>query len=78
MFAGIAGDDIMKVYVNGEVVVPYVGYDRNPTIFIIELKARWNTVLVKCADYMGGWGYALQVANPNKKLRIARQPHQFR
>ena len=74
VFADIQTDDLARVLVNGEPVVPSIGLSRRPTVFLMTLEPGWNAVLVKCADYTGDWGYRLRVQNPRGDLRFATRP----
>lgn len=73
----IGKDDGLKVWVNDETV-----FDRNtwshaiPDQFVApaKLHAGWNKVLVKCANWNGGWGFALRPGDPDRKLRFGRNP----
>lgn len=77
VLAGILwNDDALRVWVNGELVVPYQGYNeiRNTRFFILPLRAGWNTLLIKSADFSGNWGVTLRVADPKGDLRFSRLP----
>ncbi|MDE0686451.1 MAG: metallophosphoesterase [Candidatus Poribacteria bacterium] len=74
VFASIQSDDITKILVNQKETLPYLGYSSRPNYFILTLKKGWNTVLVKCAEYTGMWGYSLHVSDPNAELRFATSP----
>lgn len=73
----VTKDDGMKVWVNDEVV-----FDQNtwshawPDQFFCTAKLRkgWNKVLVKCANWSGGWGFALRPGDPDRRLKFARSP----
>jgi 3',5'-cyclic AMP phosphodiesterase CpdA len=75
--AGILwSDDATRVWVNGETVVPYQGYNEtgNTRFFIVPLRQGWNSLLVKSADFTSGWGVTIRVANPTGDLRLSRVP----
>jgi len=73
----IGKDDGLKVWVNGDVIL-----DRNtwshaiPDSFFTTMKLRsgWNKVLVKCANWSGGWAFMLRPGDPDRELRFARKP----
>jgi Protein of unknown function (DUF2961) len=73
----IGKDDGLKIWVNGE-----VAFDQNTWSHAthdqfycrLPLRRGWNKVLVKCANWNGGWGFALRPADPDRKLRFARSP----
>jgi hypothetical protein len=73
----IGKDDGLKLWVNGQ-----VAYDENtwshatPDQFYatLKLKSGWNRVLVKCANWNGGWGFSLRPADPDRKLKFAARP----
>jgi hypothetical protein len=72
VFAAFRGDDLSKIFVNGEEVYS-AGFSSNLNYFILPLKKGWNAVLVKCAEYTESWGYTLQVADSNKELKFANR-----
>ena len=73
----IGKDDGLKVWVN-EVAV----FEQNtwshavPDSFHTTMKLRkgWNRILVKCANWNGGWTFMLRPGDPDRELRFARQP----
>ena len=70
----VKGDDVTSVFANGEDAhagFPERGSSRSPDYFVLPLKKGWNKVTVKCADYTGGWGYHLQISDPEKDLVFA-------
>jgi len=73
----IAKDDGLKVWVNDEVVFDLNAWSHaTPDQFFCtaKLKKGWNKTLVKCANWSGGWGFALRPGDPDMKLRFARSP----
>jgi hypothetical protein len=73
----IGKDDGLKVWLNGDVI-----FDQNtwshatPDHFYTTMKLRsgWNKVLVKCANWNGGWTFMLRPGDPDQRLRFARRP----
>ena len=73
----IGKDDGLKIWVNEESV-----FDQNtwshavPDQFVAQakLQAGWNKVLVKCANWNGGWAFMVRPGDPDHKLRFSRQP----
>ena len=63
---GIAADDGIKIWINGEVI-----FDRGPSgafkldkdILLVKLKTGVNQVLVKNTQLDGGWGFALHFSD---------------
>ena len=76
VFVSIRVDDITKVLVNGEEVhagFPLRGSSSSPDYLTMPLKEGWNAVLIKNADYTGGWNYYFSVADANKELRFTHR-----
>jgi len=74
--AGILwSDDVTRVLVNGEVVVPVQGYNEiaGTRFFLMPLKPGWNALLVKNGDGTGNWGFTIRVSDPDGVLKFARQ-----
>jgi hypothetical protein len=73
----VTKDDGMRIWVNDEVV-----FDQNtwshaiPDQFFCTAKLHkgWNKVLVKCANWSGGWGFGLRPGDPDRRLKFARTP----
>jgi hypothetical protein len=72
VFAGFRGNDLSKVILNGAEAYS-AGYSNHLNYIILPLEEGWNTVLVKCADYVDGWGYTLQIADYNGQLKFAER-----
>ncbi len=70
VLAAFRGDDLSKVFVDG-LEAHSSGSSRGLNYFMLSLHQGWNTIMVKCADYVGGWGYTLKVADPNAELKIS-------
>ena len=68
VFAMVQWKDIGRLFLNGrELWVqttdnPYLGYVELP------LRAGWNTLMIKCANYTGAWSYRIAVENPRDDL----------
>jgi len=59
---GIAGDDGVKIWINGEVVFNRASngpYKLEKDLLVVKLKEGENVVLVKNTQLDGGWGFAL-------------------
>ena len=59
---GIAADDGIKIWINGEVVFnqgPSGGYVEDKHLIIVKLKEGENQIFVKNTQLDGGWGFAL-------------------
>ncbi len=73
----IGKDDALKIWCNDT-----VAFDQNTWSHAthdqfyctLDLREGWNKVLVKCANWFGGWGFALRLGDPDQKLRFAREP----
>jgi hypothetical protein len=73
----IGKDDALKVWVNDQVVYDLWGWSHLiPDSFhcTIKLKKGWNKLLVKNANWTGGFGFCIRLGDPDKELKYARQP----
>ncbi len=74
----MGSDDGCKVWLNGKCVHEYQGrrgvvadQDR----IVLDLKAGWNTLLVKVEQYTGGWGLVARLEDlPASKPKALRKP----
>jgi hypothetical protein len=69
-------DDALKVWINGEVVYDLWGWSHLiPDSFYcaMPLKKGWNKLLVKNANWGGGFGYCVRLGDPDRVLKYARQ-----
>ena len=68
VFAMVQWKDIGRLFLNGDELWvqttdnPYLGYVELP------LRAGWNTVMIKCANYTGAWSYRIAIENPRDDL----------
>ena len=72
VFAGLRGDDVTRLIVNGIEIHTRWAYETGLTYIDLPLKKGWNTVMVKCADYTLDWSYQLVVENRDKVLVFSR------
>ncbi len=71
VFGGIRGDDVTRLVVNGlEIYTQWSAQNRLKYVDL-HLKKGWNTIMIKSADYSGGWNYRLAVENPKSDLVFA-------
>jgi hypothetical protein len=73
----IGKDDGLKIWVNDKSVFDVNTWSHAiPDQFhtTMSLRSGWNKVLVKCANWNGGWAFMLRPADPDRKLRFARTP----
>ena len=72
------GDDSAIVYVNGRRVANKDGRPSGNTNGRAELRAGWNAILLRCDQYMGGWGFSFNIQDDKggspTDLRFAPQP----
>ncbi|HLN31340.1 MAG TPA: hypothetical protein VK395_26600 [Gemmataceae bacterium] len=40
----------------------------------MKLKKAWNKLLVKNANWFGGFGYSIRLGDPDRVLKYARRP----
>ena len=70
-------DDSLAVRVNGLEVWRQSGA-RGATpdddVFEAQLEAGWNEVLLKVAEFWGGWGFFFRIVDPNDELKFALTP----
>ena len=68
VLAAVQWKDIGRLFLNGD--EPWVQITENPHLGYAELplRAGWNTVMIKCANYTGAWNYRLAVENPREDL----------
>lgn len=68
VFLMVQWKDIGRLFLNGDELWvqttdnPYLGYVELP------LRAGWNTVMIKCANYTGAWRYLIAIENPRDDL----------
>jgi hypothetical protein len=55
------GDDTAIVYLNGRRVVNQDGNPSSNTNGKVQLRAGWNTVLLRCDQYTGGWSFDFDI-----------------
>jgi hypothetical protein len=70
-------DDALKVWVNERVVFDVWGWSHLiPDSFFctVSLKKGWNKLLVKNANWNGGFGYCVRLGDPDRVLKYARRP----
>ena len=74
----IGSDDGVKVWLNGELVHQFIGARGSVPgndVVDVELKAGWNSLLVKVEERIGGWGFHLTIAdqraNPLTDLKFS-------
>ena len=73
----LGSDDGVRVWINGALVhsnPAYRGAYPDQDKVMVNLKAGWNTVLVKVLQGAGGWGYYLRFVDPEGILRWATEP----
>lgn len=61
------GDDTAIAYLNGERVQNKDGKPANNTNGEAELKAGWNTILVRCDQWTGGWSFTFNIVDGQGK-----------
>lgn len=69
-------DDALKVWVNDRVVFDLWGWSHLiPDSFFcsVSLKKGWNKLLIKNANWTGGFGYCVRIGDPDKVLKFARR-----
>jgi len=70
-------DDSLAVRVNGQEVWRQAGARGavpDDDVFEAELEAGWNEVLLKVAEFWGGWGFFFRIVDPKAELRFALKP----
>jgi hypothetical protein len=70
-------DDALEVWVNDDVVFDKWAWSHLvPDSFFCTAKLRkgWNKLLVKNANWTGGFGYCVRLGDPDRVLKYARQP----
>jgi len=76
IWGAIAADDLVAVFVNGEQIAPLYDLDNwhgGVMFFPISLKAEWNHVMVKSADFTGGWYFTFVLDDPDSQLKFSSQ-----
>ena len=74
IFAGLRGDDLTRLIVNGVEIHTRLTYETQLTYINLPLKKGWNTILIKCADYTENWSYQLAIENSNQTLTLSPTP----
>jgi hypothetical protein len=70
-------DDSLKVWVNDAVVFDVWGFSHmipDSSFCAVKLRKGWNKVLVKNANWSGGFGYCVRFGDPDRVLKYARKP----
>jgi hypothetical protein len=70
-------DDALKVWVNDAVVFDSWSFSHlipDSSFCAVQLKKGWNKVLVKNANWNGGFGFCVRFGDPDRALKYARQP----
>jgi hypothetical protein len=70
-------DDSLKVWVNDMVVFDVWSFSHlipDASFCTVKLKKGWNKVLVKNANWSGGFGYCVRFGDHERVLKYARQP----
>ena len=64
VLAAVRWNDIGRLFLNGDEfrIFETSGYVELP------LRAGWNTLMVKCATYIGAWNYHVSIENPREYL----------
>ena len=64
VLAAVRWKDIGRLFVNDdEFRIPGAGYGNSGHVEL-PLRAGWNTLMIKCANYTGGWDYRIAIENP--------------
>ena len=71
VFGGIRGDDVTRLVVNGLEIDTQWSAQSQLQYIDLHLEKGWNKIMIKCADYSGGWNYRLAVENPKSDLVFA-------
>lgn len=71
VLAAVQWKDIGRLFLNAD--EPWVQITENPHLGYVELplRAGWNTVMIKCANYTGAWNYRIAVENPREDLEFS-------
>ncbi|HWG41569.1 MAG TPA: glycoside hydrolase family 172 protein [Gemmataceae bacterium] len=70
-------DDSLKVWINDVVVFDVWSFSHlipDSSFCTVTLKKGWNKVLVKNANWSGGFGYCVRFGDPDRVLKYARSP----
>jgi hypothetical protein len=70
-------DDALKVWINDKVVYDLWGWSHlipDSYYCSMPLKKGWNKLLVKNANWSGGFGYSVRLGDPDRVLKYAREP----
>ena len=74
VWGALVADDLAALTVNGERILPTYDLDswRGGVMFFpVELRADWNQVLVKSADFTGSWYFTFMLDDPDAQLSFA-------
>ena len=68
VLAAVRWKDIGRLFVNDdEFRIPGAGYGNSGHVEL-PLRAGWNTLMIKCANYTWGWDYRIAIENPMDDL----------
>ena len=68
ILAAVQWDDIGRLFVNNDEFYMSTAGNANSGYVEIPLRAGWNTVMIKCANYTGAWSFQMAIANPRDDL----------
>ena len=71
VLAAVQWNDIGRLFLNGD--EPWVQITDNPHLGYVELplRAGWNTLMTKCANYTGAWSFRIAIENPRNDLQFS-------
>ncbi len=76
IWGAIVADDLAAVFINGEQISPLYDLDNwhgGVMFFPVSLKAEWNHVMVKSADFTGSWYFTFVLDDPDSQLKFSSQ-----
>jgi len=74
ILTAVKGDDIAKIFVNGEPITDYrLSSSRVLDFRLLQLNKGWNRLMIKCANYSGDWSFILKFSDVKNQLKFSTE-----
>ena len=70
----VKGDDLARIFVNGEAVTDYrLSASGELDFRVLHLNKGWNRLMVKCANYSGDWSFIMKFNDAKNQLNFSTE-----